>query len=406
MPAPKKTLVLHIGMGKTGTTAIQRAFWANRAALARAGIAYPATGVVAGAHHLVSPHHLPHLTQGLPWRRYLAPADWMARVAALPQPLVFMSSELVSSAEPDHVAAFCAALAPVFDLRVLCYLRRQDDMIAATWAQAVKGGVQRRPLAAILDGRLPHYDYALRLAPWEAALGRDALLLRPYERGQFHAGDLIRDVALHGLGLPDLPPGFRHDPAAMPNTHLPIAATEFKRLLNILLPDRRRSQAYLGPLSACPPDPRGSHFLGRADRARLIGHYADSNAHVARHYMGRPAGDLFHDALPPDAPETPPATGTAELRAMARLVGDRAPGLLHDLAAEVARTRKAPPRQTPGDRTIREAADRLAAALEGMTLPRRPLGHRLAGLVRSLADPRRSPPPPPAQAPRANSPRR
>lgn len=402
MSAPKKTLVLHIGMGKTGTTAIQQSFWANRAALARAGIAYPPTGIVAGAHHLVSPHQLVHLTHGVPWRRYLAPGDWVPRVAALPQPVVFMSSELISSAEPARIAAFCAALLPVFDLRVLCYLRRQDDMIAATWAQAVKGGVQRRPLAAVRDGRLPHYDYALRLAPWEAALGRDALLLRPYERGQFHRGDLIRDVVLHGLGLADLPPGFRHDPAAMPNTHLPIAATEFKRLLNILMPDRRRSQAYVAALAACPPDPRGSHFLGRADRARLIAHYADSNAHVARHYMGRPAGDLFHDGLPADAPDAPAATGADALRAIARQIGETSPGLLHDLVAEVATATT-----TPRDAPTREAGERLAAALAGLALPRRPAGHRLAGFVRSLMGAYRTAPvPAPAQAPRANSPRR
>jgi hypothetical protein len=403
MSSPRKTLVLHIGMGKTGTTAIQRVFWANRAALARAGIAYPAVGIVAGAHHLISPHHLPHLTLGLPWRRYLAPADWMPRVAALPQPVVFMSSELVSSANPAHVAAFCAALAPVFDLRVLVYLRRQDDMIAATYAQAVKGGLQRRPLASVLMGRLPHYDYALRLTPWEAALGRAALILRPYERSQFHQGDLIRDVVLHGLGRDDLPPGFRHDPTDMPNSHLPLAATEFKRLVNILLPDRRHSQAYVAPLSACPTDPRGSHFLGRADRARLIAHYADSNANVARHYLGRPGGNLFHDALPTDAPEAPPVIGTEALRAMALLIGQEAPGLLHDLVAEVALARAA-----PRDAPTREAADRLAAAVDGLDLPRRPIGHRITGLVRSLADLRltASPAAGAAQPPRANSPRR
>ena len=51
----KPNLILHIGMGKTGTTALQEAFWANRDVLARAGITYPDIGVDAGAHHKITP---------------------------------------------------------------------------------------------------------------------------------------------------------------------------------------------------------------------------------------------------------------------------------------------------------------------------------------------------------------
>ncbi|HNQ42503.1 MAG TPA: hypothetical protein PKL22_10430, partial [Saprospiraceae bacterium] len=40
----KKTLILHVGMGKTGTTALQNFFWRNRDVLAHHDIAYPETG--------------------------------------------------------------------------------------------------------------------------------------------------------------------------------------------------------------------------------------------------------------------------------------------------------------------------------------------------------------------------
>ena len=154
-----------------------------------------------------------------------------------------------------------------------------------------------------------------RIAPWEAALGRDRLIILPYERGQFHQGDLIRDVLFRTLGLADLPPGFVHDPTTNPNARLSAPATEFKRLVNLLIPDRSRSRAYVAPLSACPPDPRGTHLIGRADRARLIADFAQSNARVAQTYMNRPAGDLFRESLAPDAPEAAPRIGPAELRA-------------------------------------------------------------------------------------------
>jgi hypothetical protein len=381
MPPAKKTLILHAGMGKTGTTAIQHTFWRNRAALARAGIAYPAIGIGERAHHLISPLILPALTAQAPWRRHIAPATWAPKVAALPEPRVFMSTEIISSAEPAQIAAFCAALEPFFDLRLCLYLRRQDDMIAAAYAQGVKGGKQNHPIGAVFRKRLGHYDYMNRIAPWEAALGRDRLIILPYERGQFHQGDLIRDVLFRTLGLADLPPGFVHDPTTNPNARLSAAATEFKRLVNLLIPDRTRSRAYVAPLSACPPDPRGTHLIGRADRARLIAHFAQSNARVAQTYMNRPAGDLFREALPPDAPEAAPRIGPEELRAVATVLGQTAPGLFHDLLGLVAHGHA----DSPAAQT---AATRLAMAFEGLPKPLRPLGHRL-GLGRLIGTVRR-----------------
>ena len=41
----KKKLYLHIGMGKTGTTALQHFFWDNRDILAAKGICYPKVGI-------------------------------------------------------------------------------------------------------------------------------------------------------------------------------------------------------------------------------------------------------------------------------------------------------------------------------------------------------------------------
>ena len=49
----KKNLILHIGMGKTGTSALQDFFWENRARLKKSGLCYPKYGAVSHAHHLL-----------------------------------------------------------------------------------------------------------------------------------------------------------------------------------------------------------------------------------------------------------------------------------------------------------------------------------------------------------------
>ena len=113
----------------------------------------------------------------------------------------------------------------------------------------------------------------------------------------------------------------------------------------------------------------------------MIARLAASNARVAQTYMNRPAGDLFHDALPPDAPEAAPRIGPEELRAVATVLGQKAPGLFHDLLDLVAHDHA----DSPAAQT---AATRLAMAFEGLPTPRRPLGHWL-GLGRLLDPVRR-----------------
>jgi hypothetical protein len=395
----KKTLILHAGMGKTGTTAIQETFWKNRAALSRAGIAYPRIGAVAGAHHLITPR-IPPFLQGRRGWHFVAPPDWAPAVAALPEPRVFMSSELISAAEPAQIAAFCAALAPHFDLHLCLYLRRQDDMIAAAWAQAVKAGTQTRPLAEVLDTRLSRLDYTTRIAPWEQALGHDRLILLPYERSQFHTGDLIRDVLFRVLGLAELPPGFAHDPAANPNARLSIPATEFKRLVNLLIPDHPRANRFNTPLAACAPDPKGAHLLGRADRARLIATFADSNARIARDYLNRPDGDLFRDPLPADAPDTAVLPDAAALAGVAATLGQTAPKLLREIADLAAATHDTPAARAAATR-LREALDMAPAIPAQAPAPRKRASARdIARGLRDGLDRLRSPAPaarPPAR---------
>ncbi len=52
----KKNLILHIGMGKTGTSALQDFFWTNRARLEKIGLQLPKYGAVSHANHLLSSH--------------------------------------------------------------------------------------------------------------------------------------------------------------------------------------------------------------------------------------------------------------------------------------------------------------------------------------------------------------
>ena len=110
----KKKLYLHIGMGKTGTTALQHFFWENRKALAAHDICYPELGVQSSAHHLLSPHVPDYMRQR--WD-FLPPAQWAPLLAERAQSTVLLSSEVMFSADGEEISNYFAAVRDHFDIR-------------------------------------------------------------------------------------------------------------------------------------------------------------------------------------------------------------------------------------------------------------------------------------------------
>jgi hypothetical protein len=216
----KKTLILHVGMGKTGTTALQNFFWRNRDVLAHHDIAYPETGAVSGAHHLISPHVSKRMHY--PGWHYMRPAEWIGTVKRLPQNRILMSSELMVRSAPQKILDFCKELQSHFDLKICFYLRRQDNIIMAGYNQQVKTGSQIKPLPVVLDKLIEGFDYVKLISPWEAAVGADNLIIRPYERKQFYQGDLVRDFLWFILRIDDVD-GFSFETSENPNPRFSAA---------------------------------------------------------------------------------------------------------------------------------------------------------------------------------------
>ena len=322
-----KPITLHIGMGKTGTTVLQRFFWENRESLAERGIDYPVAGMAAHAHHLLSPH----IPDGMRDRwEYRNVYQWTAQMAESEHPQVLLSSELMISSTPAEIRHYFEVVCRHFRPRVVVYLRRQDHMIASLYNQLVKSGRQKRPLAAVLPTQIKQHDYRHRLKPWEHVLGRDALLVRPYERQQLHGGDIRTDFMRHVFDI-EVDERFVM-PDGDPNPGFPLEILEYKRCLNWVVKDRALHrqcnellQEYLS--RAETPDVAGTSVLGHDDRLAVLEALSESNARVARDYLGREDGQLFIEPLP-TAEE-----GTAELQ----LTGEEAAAISSFIAGEDAR---------------------------------------------------------------------
>ena len=236
----KKKLYLHIGMGKTGTTALQHFFWDNRDILAAKGICYPKLGIQSCAHHLLSPH-IPRFLEDQ-WE-FLSVEKWAPTLVTAKEHRILLSSELMAWADEALARKFCAQVSAWFDVHVVIYLRRQDNIIMASYNQQIKAGPQKRRIDLIYRKQLERFDYLKILTPWADSLEPGKLIVRPYEKEQFHKGDIRKDFMFHVLQQ-ELDEEEFELAQGNSNPRLSLAAGEYKRMVNNLVTDGPQNQRF------------------------------------------------------------------------------------------------------------------------------------------------------------------
>jgi hypothetical protein len=320
----KKELYLHIGLGKTGTTSLQNYFWANRKRLKQNGILYPELGIVAGAHHILSPHVPPFLKDV--WN-FLPVEDWAPKLLRMADRPVLLSSELISSAAPDVVGRFAEQILRFFDTKVIIYVRRQDHLIVAGYNQQVKAGTQLLDIASALRILFGRFDFKDRIEPWLNGFGRENLIVRPYERRQLLHGDIRRDFLEGVFGLQDTS---RFQVAnTNENPRFTYSALEYKRMINNVVRDTQTSTKFNEPLLAYSAaiDQNStaifheSDLLAGIERKMILDRSREVNSWIARELMGRPDGILFKDPEPePDPDWQPPSASDRDFEDIAKLL--------------------------------------------------------------------------------------
>lgn len=303
---PLFDLTLHIGSGKTGTTSIQGFLAENREELIHHGWLYPRLRGAARHTHfgmLMMPDD--ELVAYRAWKRSgeTDPARFRRRIrrrlfteiADAGVDRVLISDEGLfpaSAARIERVGAFTDRHAR--SLRVVAYLRRQDDHLVSRYQQVVKMGGALR-LTEWYDAHGERmYDYYKRLSRWRNGTRADALVVRPFERAHFVDGSLYRDF-FDAAGM-EVNPDDLPSPVTR-NESLSAEAVEVLRLINLYRIEeqgRERWQITNAPLVqtlALEDGPTLS--LPEAELTRFMGRWEDSNRRVAEEFLPDERGPLF-----------------------------------------------------------------------------------------------------------------
>ncbi|MFI2812268.1 hypothetical protein [Microbulbifer sp. JSM ZJ756] len=287
-----KILYVHIGTGKTGTTALQDFFLLNQEALRAAGINYCATGLVKNNHHLVC-------------RNF--ERDNEATQQKVTENLLKLNFEIQESNCPFHLISSeyfpgmtreeILELSESMDAEVvpIVYLRRQDEFLESWYAQIVKAYNVKSDIHSLMH-RLEKekiLDYRSLVEGWAVVNSGGIVRVRPYEKDSFIGGSIFSDFLSaidSGVGLEAL-----KIPVRDPNPSIRPAQIRMGMKLYDYCSEKQRKVIF----SSFPEVKDSSRFfLSRSERQDLIDRYSSINAYVAKKFLGKEL--LF---LELDAPE-------------------------------------------------------------------------------------------------------
>ena len=190
----KYDAILHIGAGKTGSSAIQGFIRDNHHWLRRHGIAIPngkfrfAQNI--GGHQVFGCQEFFN-ADGVGFFHRLN--HMMEKRAA--QTVLLSAENMSNSGNEKYFRKFCAT----YKTKVILYIRRQDEYLASAWQQWY--GKTNSNLDGWLQDaifKLAHWDKTI--AAWENVAGRGNVVPRVFERKRLPEGNVVYDF-LNALEL-------------------------------------------------------------------------------------------------------------------------------------------------------------------------------------------------------------
>ena len=223
-PHTMKTVVLHIGRQKTGTTALQSVLSENRAALSANGIWYPDAGRQNdAAHHLLASCLNPHLStidESKALRMTLR-----SEIETRPEPTIVISSESFQAIRDlSRVQTFFDPYRVV----IVAYLREALAWKQSAWAQRIHAQCYADPF--VLSATQHRVNYPEFYRRWASAYRETRFVL--FERDRLIDGDVVSDFFTqidHAIPMHDI----RQLTRSQDNPSLGGNLLHFKRLMNL-----------------------------------------------------------------------------------------------------------------------------------------------------------------------------
>jgi hypothetical protein len=279
-----EVLVVHIGTQKTGSSALQAYLSENSEALLEQGVHYLRTGRVRSHGDLAQAlNGRGNMALWQRARKELQRSDSATKV---------ISAEGLWVTDPILLSK---ELPPDISVRIVVYLRRQDQYLQSLWKQAIAGG-RKTAFGPWLEERMSRGDYFSTVERWAAIFGGDSIIVRPYERpdGVNTVADFCNIIGVSGLPTME---GVRRN--FSPRREL----AHFVRALNNLDARMNHRKLFRALIAKNGSYVRSCDMLSDEDASKLLQRYAEGNRLLAERYCRDFPAPLFPELSASPMPE-------------------------------------------------------------------------------------------------------
>ena len=243
----KKTIYLHIGTPKTGTTSIQSYLAIHEEHLRQDGYLVPKSSRYNRKNHtLLSNYCLKknHITQ-MNIRNGIDSIERLERFRAdfyhdfREEIRQFEGSGVILSSEQcyenflsiDDVKELKHLFEDLYDeIKIIVYIREQAEMLCSIYSTRMKGGKTYTMLSPRQFSRLGTFDFNQRLMLWEEVFGIENIVLRIFDKEVLVENDVVSDFC-KAINIPR----YAFAPIRL-NLSLNAKQCEFLRLINEHIP--------------------------------------------------------------------------------------------------------------------------------------------------------------------------
>ncbi|HNQ42500.1 MAG TPA: hypothetical protein PKL22_10415 [Saprospiraceae bacterium] len=293
-------IFLHIGMPKTGSSALQQFFFLNRLHLLSKGLYYPLTGLDGWAHHYF-PASITgrNLNTDIPFKEYFNQiAGEHDFVPGIP---VLLSSEAFFNFRAKDMRQLQKELKGI-NVKIIIYLRRQDHWIQSAYNQTVKSHRHRITYSIKKYTENKHFnnlDYAQTLKQWENLFGFENIIVKVYEKQQMPQGVFQNFMDIFDIIIDNT----YKIPNGAVNPSLSPFALVLLRTMNHLPMSDRIHNGLVRLLSMLPVNFANMTIFSKQSliesniRCQLMKRFDTSNQEIAKRYFQRDDGKLFYEKL-------------------------------------------------------------------------------------------------------------
>lgn len=243
----KKTIYVHIGTPKTGTTTIQEYLAVNYDLLLTKGCLVPVSSRRHKSNHTLLANYCINkktitaisIRNGIYDEKSLAKFRRDFQKSIRKEIRMFSGSHIVLSNEQCYgrltTTKEIRKLRNLFKglgarVRIIVYLREQSDMLCSYYSSKMKNGMTYMMESMDDFSRDGMFDYNGRLEMWEQVFGIENMIVRIYDRDRLHDNDIISDF-METIGLEKA----GQVPEQL-NRKLSASQCEFLRLINYHIP--------------------------------------------------------------------------------------------------------------------------------------------------------------------------